>query len=235
VRYLALYKEEILRMSGDPKGPVGERAVGEPEPALRGGGLQLPGLKRLHLRRGLSQAELARRADLSQHYLSKIESGQRGCNPEAAHELAAVLEVDLQELRTKRDDAEDLQEAPRPLRPRIAYRQVHQAYLRILLLRAVGSAYAAMDEREIEKHCEKSSWEEVIEVVWARKREIESLGEVMGDERVSADLPAEVRSFLEAVLEGYPDQDIRLLAAARRREPSKEGREALTKAMRNLL
>ena len=49
------------------------------------------------------------------------------------------------------------------------------------------------------------------------------------------DLPEEVRSFLEAVLESYSDQDIRLLAAARRREPSEEGREALTRAMRDLL
>jgi hypothetical protein len=57
----------------------------------------------------------------------------------------------------------------------------------------------------------------------------------MQDERVSQDLSAEVRSFLEAVLQSYPDLDIRLLAAARRREPSEEGREALTKAMRDLL
>jgi hypothetical protein len=50
-----------------------------------------------------------------------------------------------------------------------------------------------------------------------------------------SDLPEEVRSFLEAVLESYPDQDIRLLAMARRREPTEEGHEALTKAMRDLL
>ena len=37
----------------------------EPEPALRGGGLPLPGLKRWRLRRGLSQAKLARRAELT--------------------------------------------------------------------------------------------------------------------------------------------------------------------------
>ena len=48
-------------------------------------------------------------------------------------------------------------------------------------------------------------------------------------------LPKEVRSFLEAMLESYPDQDIRLLAVARRREPSEEGHEALTMAMRDLL
>ena len=49
------------------------------------------------------------------------------------------------------------------------------------------------------------------------------------------DLLEDVRSFLEAVLESYPDLDIRLLAAARRRESSEEGHEALTKAMRDLL
>ncbi|MBA3492351.1 MAG: hypothetical protein H0T55_09805 [Rubrobacteraceae bacterium] len=57
----------------------------------------------------------------------------------------------------------------------------------------------------------------------------------MQDARVSAGLPREVRKFLEAVLESYPDLDIRLLATARRREPSEEGCEPLIKAMRDLL
>jgi hypothetical protein len=94
-----------------------------------------------------------------------------------------------------------------------------------------------MDEWAMEKHCEKRSWEEVLEAVWSRKREIEFLGGVLEDGEVLQDpnLPEEVRSFLEAVLESYPDLDIRLLAAARRREPSEEGHEALTKAMRDLL
>jgi transcriptional regulator with XRE-family HTH domain len=219
-----------------PQGSGDDPAVGEPEPALRGGGLRLPGLKHWRLRRGMSQAELALKADLSPDYLFKVESGRRGCNPEAARELAAILEVDLREPRTRRDDAEEGQAAPlRPVRHRIAYRQVHQAYLRILLLGAVGSAYAAMEEWEIERHCAGSTWEEVVGVVRARKREVGALGEVTQEERASAGLPAEVRKFLEGVLQSYPDQDIRLLAAARSRERSEEGREALTKAMRDLL
>jgi hypothetical protein len=48
-------------------------------------------------------------------------------------------------------------------------------------------------------------------------------------------LPKEVRSFLERVLKSYPDLDIRVLAVARRGEPTEEGHEALTKAMRDLL
>jgi hypothetical protein len=125
----------------------------------------------------------------------------------------------------------------RPARPRLAYRKVHQAYLKIFLLGAVGSAYAAMDEWAMEKHCEERFWEEILEAVRSRKREIEFLGGVLEDGGVLQDstLPAEVRSFLGAVLESYPDQDIRLLAVARRREPSEEGHEALTKAMRELL
>jgi hypothetical protein len=114
---------------------------------------------------------------------------------------------------------------------------VHQAYLRIFLEREVGSSYAAMDEGVLEKHCEERSWEEVLEAVRARKREIEFLGEILEDRGMlrDPDLPKGVRSFLEAVLESYPDLDIRLLAAARRREPTEEGHEALTKAMRGLL
>jgi hypothetical protein len=114
---------------------------------------------------------------------------------------------------------------------------VHQAYLRIFLEREVGSSYAAMDEGVLEKHCEERAWEEVLEAVRARKREIEFLEEVLEDGEVlqDRDLPEEVRSFLEAVLESYPDLDIRLLAVARRRVLSEEGHEALTKAMGDLL
>ena len=40
---------------------------------------------------------------------------------------------------------------------------------------------------------------------------------------------------MEAMLESYPDLDIRVLAAARRGEATEEGHEALTKAMGDLL
>jgi len=220
--------------------PDRDRAVGEPEPAIRRGGLPFPGLKHWRLRRELSQAKLARRADLTVDYLSKVESGRRGCNPSIAQHLADLLNVDLLDLRRKYDGAEEQQKVFTPARPariRIAHRQVHQVYLKILLLGVVGSAYAAMDEGAMEKHCEERSWEEVLEAVRARKREIEFLGKVLEDGGVlqDPDLPEEVRSFLESVLESYPALDIWLLAVARRREPSEEGREALTKAMRDLL
>ena len=213
----------------------GEDRAGEVAPLLRGGGFQLPGLKHWRLRRGLRQRELARRAALAPEHLWKIESGRRGCNPSVAPQLAALLEVDLQDLRKKPDDTIETKAPPNPRRARIAYRNVHQAYLRVLLVRAVGSAYAAMDEWVLEKHCEEGSWEEVIEAVRARKREIECLGEVLQDASVFGGLPEEVNSFLGAVLESYPDVDIRLLAAARRRERSEEGREVLTRVMRELL
>jgi transcriptional regulator with XRE-family HTH domain len=223
--------------------PNRDRAVGEPEPAIRRGGLPLPSLKHWRLRRGLSQAKLARRADLTVDYLSKVESGRRGCNPSIAQHLADLLRVDLLDLRRKYDGAQEEQQQQkvsspaRPARVRIAHRQVHQVYLKLLLAEAVGSSYAAMDEWEIEKHCEKSTWEDVLETVWVRKREIEFLGGVLEDGGVLQDsaLPAEVRSFLEGVLESFPDLDIRLLAVARRRESSEEGHEALTGAMRELL
>ncbi len=231
-------------MTGDFRESGRDGALGEVEPALRGGGLPLPGLKRWRLRRRLSQRDLALRAELTQDHLWKIESGRRGCNPSVAQHLADLLKVDLLDLRRHyADDAEEEQallrpsRPARPARPKVAYRQVHQAYLKIFLLGAVGSAYTAMDESAMEKHCEKSSWEEVLEAVRARKREIEFLRGVLEDGEVlqDSDLPEEVRSFLESVLESYPDRDIRLLAEARRREASEEGHEALTKAMRDLL
>ena len=211
-------------MTEGSQGSGSDRAVGEPVPAIKRGGLPLPGLKHWRLQRGLSQAQLARRADLTVDYLSKVESGRRGCNPSIAQHLADLLNVDLLDLRRKYDGAEEQQKVSRlarPARVRIAHRQVHQVYLKILLLRAVGSAYTAMDESAMEKHCEKSSWGEVLEAVRARKREIEFLGGVLEEGEVlqDSDLPEEVRSFLESVLESYPDRDIRLPAEARRREP----------------
>ena len=199
--------------------------------------MPLPGLKHWRLRKRLSQKELARRAGLTSDHLFKIESGRRGCNPETAQLLADVLEVGLEDLRRRRDDALDEKAPPKPSRTRIPYRNVHQAYLRIILDGEVGSAYAAMDEWELEELCEGSAWEEVLEIVRARKREVGHLRDALGAKGVlrDTDLPDDVRTFLESVLESYPDLDIHLLAMARRREPSEEGHEALTKAMRDLL
>jgi transcriptional regulator with XRE-family HTH domain len=231
--------EEVLRMTGDSQEEVSGRdgPVGEPEPPLRGGSLPLPGLKHWRLRKRLSQKELARRAGLASHHLYKIESGKRGCNPETAQLLADVLRVDLEDLRRRREDALDGKAPPKPDRPRIPYRNVHQAYLRLILNGAVGSAYAAMDEWEIEEHCEEGTWQDALEAVRARKREIEFLGDALEARGAlqDPDLPEDVRSFLEAVLQSFPDLDIHLLALARRGEPTEEGHEALTKAMRDLL
>ena len=224
-------------MARGPHSSGDDRGGREFAPPLRGGGFRLPGLKHWRLLRGLSQVELARRADLRPDYLWKVESGRQGCNPSAAQHLAELLKVDLLDLRTKYDDAQEAQAASGPARSRIAYRYVHQAYLKILLAGGVDSTYATMDEGVIEQHCEEISWEEVLKVVWARKREIEFLGEVLEARGVlqDPDLPEEVRSFLESVLKSFPDLDIHLLAMARRREPTQEGHEALTKAMRDLL
>jgi len=222
--------------SGDSK----EVSVGEPEPPLRGGSLPLPGLKHWRLRRRLNQKELARRAGLANDYISRIELGRRGCNPETAQLLADVLQVDLEDLRRRREDALEGKAPPKPSRTRIPYRNVHQAYLRLILKEAVGSAYAAMDEWEIEEHCEEGTWEDTLEAIRARKREIEFLREALEDGGAlrDPDLPEDVRTFLDSVLGSlgsFPDLDIHLLAMARRREPTEEGHEALTKAMRELL
>src|SRR5829696_3762035 len=214
--------------TGDPQEVSGsDGPVGEPEPPVKGGGLPLPGLKHWRLRKGISQTDLARRSGLSSDYLFKVESGRRACRPEAAELLADLLGVGLGALRRKPGAAFDMETPPKPDRPRVAYRHVHQAYMRIILEGAVGSAYAAMDEREIEKRLKGGTWEGVLEAVRTRGREIGYLKRFLKDEGVlrNSDLLEDVRSFLKAMLESYPDLDIRLLAAARRREPSEEGQE----------
>ena len=68
---------------GDPGSDVDDAGAGEPEPARRGGGLRLPGLKHWRLRRGMSRVELALRVGLTTDYLYKVETGRRGCNGDA--------------------------------------------------------------------------------------------------------------------------------------------------------
>ncbi len=202
------------------------------EPALRGGGVRLPSLKQWRVRSGLTQIELAERAGLDRRYLTKIETGKRGCNLSAAYRLAEVLGVELAELRARPPDEEHPpDEQTRPAKPRVLFRNLQRAHLKVLLSRTVGSAYSVMSEKELERHCERLSWEGVLEVLSGRWREAEVLREMLAD----ADLPKEVRLFLEELLGAYPDSDIRLLAAVRSREHSEEGRERLTRAMRELL
>jgi transcriptional regulator with XRE-family HTH domain len=79
--------------------------------------LPLIGLKHWRLRKRLSQKEIARRADLASHYLYKIESRRRGCNPVTAQLLADVLQVDLEDLRRGREEALDGRRPPSPPAP----------------------------------------------------------------------------------------------------------------------
>ncbi len=189
--------------------------------------MHLPGLREWRLRRGIYQIDLAKKSGVPQYFISRIESGERRCNRAVAHRLAEALGVGLEELLT----GPDLVATSEP-NLRISHRTLQRTYLRILLDRAVGSSYTLMREGEFNEHCEGLSWEELIEVVSARGREVRVLEEVL---REAGPLPAKVRAFLDEVLGAYPEQDIQLLAAARRREPSEEGQEALTRAMRELL
>jgi transcriptional regulator with XRE-family HTH domain len=202
------------------------------EPALRGGGLKLPGLKHWRLRRGLTQTGLGRRVDTNQAYISRIEVRAGGCDPHIAQKLAEVLEVDLQALRTRYEPVKASES--RPARERTVYWRVHRTYVSIILEREVGSAYTALGERGLEEHCKELPGEGVLEVVSARKREAQVLSEILRDADL-ADPNHEVRLFLEAAVSGYPDQDIGILAAARSREGSEKGREELTHAMQELL
>ena len=196
------------------------------EPPLRGGAFRLPGLRRWRLRRGLTQVELAETTGLDQRHLTKIETGKRGCQPSAAQRLAEELGVGVAELRAHSQEQET-----RPAKRRVYRRDLQLAYLKVLLGRVAGSTYSTMDEKGLEAHCRGLSWEEMLGVVSCRRREVEVVRETLAD----ADLPEDARLFLEEVLGAYPDRVLRLLAAAREREVTTEGREGLTRAMRELL
>ena len=218
------------------------QGVGGVFPDFRGGGFRLTNLKAWRLHRDLSQVELARRAGVDQRHLSKIERVEAGCKLPAAQRLAEALGVEVDELRgvvskENKERPPEVSDGPYrkkerpPEAPKGSRRSLHRAYLKLLLGREVGSAYSALDEEQLEKHCEWLPWEGVLEVVSCREREARTLKGALED----ADLPQEVRLFLEERLAKYPDEDIRLLAAARRREKTEKGREELTRTMRELL
>jgi transcriptional regulator with XRE-family HTH domain len=202
------------------------------------GGLKLPALKQWRASRGLSQSELAKRVDVPLHYVQRVEEGRRGCNPFVARKMAEVLEVNLEELRappvTKAAGTEGVHQGPGgPSSSKTSYAgYLHRAYLKLLLEREVGSAYVALNERDFERQSESLSVEELVEVISRRRRELEFLEGVLTD---TAELHPQVRIFFEELVRERPDEDIRVLAAARRREHSQESRERLTLAMREFL
>ena len=182
-------------------------------------GLELPSLKRWRIYRDLTQGELAQRVDVPLQYISRVEQGKRGCNGVVAQKLAQVLGVDLQALEAD-SDVKDFDT-----------RYLHNAYLRILLERVVGSAYAVLDEEELESYSEKLSVGELVEVISKRRRELEFLEGLLAQ----AELLLQMRLFLEELVRERPAEDIRILAARRSQERSEEGRERLTRAMREFL
>jgi transcriptional regulator with XRE-family HTH domain len=207
---------------------------------LRGGGLKLPGLKLWRVRSGLTQRELAERVGVPLHYVQRAEQGRRGCNPEVARKMADALGVDLQELRAAPDEGEiaAVEEARvdsggKPPQPHLGSpRYLHQAYLKVILNREVGSAYSVLDEREFESHIRSLPVEEVMEIFSRRRRELEFVKEELASE---AELHPQVHLFLEELVRERPAQDIRVLAMRRAWEPSEEGHERLTQAMRELV
>jgi hypothetical protein len=82
-----------------------------------------------------------------------------------------------------------------------------------------------MDEWELEERLEGGTWEEALEIVRAREREIDCLRDSLWARGVleKPDLPEDVRTYLDAVLESFPDLDIHLLTMVRRQRASGGG------------
>jgi transcriptional regulator with XRE-family HTH domain len=149
------------------------------EPDWRGrAGAKLPGLRQWRLRRELTQTELAQMARVNQSYLTRIETGRRGCNPSVVQKLAEILDVDVQELTTEPGKAA-AGSGETTTRPAATSQgtapYLYRAYLQYLLAREVGTSYAALWEGELKRRCEALAWEGVLEVGSARRRELNFL------------------------------------------------------------
>jgi transcriptional regulator with XRE-family HTH domain len=124
--------------------PRRRRLLGNPHARI---GVKLPGLREWRMRRGLNQTELAQMAGVAQIYLTGIETGRRGCNPEVAQKLAEILDVNLQMLRGKAGKgapAPKVAPSRPPLSPEVASRYIHRAYLKYILTREVGTSYSTL-------------------------------------------------------------------------------------------
>ena len=146
--------------------------------------MKLPGLKGWRERHGMNQQELARAAGLAQQSVSKVERGTKGCSEATAQRLADALGVELADLLRAQEEGR----SP----PRVSHPSLHRAYLKRILAREVGSAYAAMSEEELESRCRGLSWEGVLGVVSSRRREVRLLEEELEE---AEDLHPEVRRF----------------------------------------
>lgn len=69
--------------------------------------VQLPGLRRERARKGLSQAELGRAADVQRDNISRIETGLQGAFPTTAQRLADALGVKVRDLMRGDDEDEN--------------------------------------------------------------------------------------------------------------------------------
>jgi transcriptional regulator with XRE-family HTH domain len=198
-------------------------------------GVKLPGLRGWRKRRGLNQTELAQMAGVTQNVLTRVESVQRGCNPEVAQKLAEILDVDLQDLKGEPGDEPPAppEEPPSrpPARPVVTCRYIHRAYLQYILAREVGTSYAALSEGELKKHCAALPLERVLEIISEMNRETEFVERALED----PELPPEMRLFFEEIARQAPEANIRLLLALRSEAGSEERRQELTRAMRELL
>ncbi|ACZ19806.1 transcriptional regulator, XRE family [Thermanaerovibrio acidaminovorans DSM 6589] len=61
-------------------------------------------IRRARLKAKMEQGELARRIGISQAFLSRIETGKRGCSSEILERAARALGVGLEELCSPGDD-----------------------------------------------------------------------------------------------------------------------------------
>jgi len=65
----------------------------EPTRSYANRGIYLPGLRPARQRRGLTQRQLASRANLGQGTVSKLERSERGAYPQTLQKLAVALGV----------------------------------------------------------------------------------------------------------------------------------------------
>ncbi len=74
---------------------------------MKPGTMLLPGLSRIRAERGLSIRKLAGEAGVSHDTVWRLETLQRGAEPETRRKLARALGVGIRELRkTDKEDAE---------------------------------------------------------------------------------------------------------------------------------
>lgn len=175
--------------------------------------MKVPRLKEWRERRALTQTELAGAAGVAQENVSRMERGIRGCRPSTARRLAVALDIDVEELVVSSEEAGG---GPKAIAPALIKRSLKE--------RGVETARALLMDEETYLEGSRAGNDTLRErLIPAIRLEQRALRGIAADKGT----PPEIAEYADVLADELTTRMMRLIADARRRERSKEGRRRI--------